>query len=153
MFTQEVVNLIPSDFSDHSKVWIFQCNRAFNEKEQAEVNEQLMQFYTQWVSHDERWGDLSINWEDDETAIDFTLHQTRSDGALHFPAGIAVVLRKEIDRIGNNVNIGGRLRYEREATDDNPFHGNLLLHEETPKRTMKLIAASIALVALRISPR
>ncbi len=61
MFTQEVANLIPSDFSDHSKVWIFQCNRAFNEKEQAEVNEQLMQFYTQWVSHDERvkgWANL-----------------------------------------------------------------------------------------------
>lgn len=54
MFTQEVASLIPQDFSANAKVWIFQCNRAFQEKEQAEINEQLEQFYTQWVSHNER---------------------------------------------------------------------------------------------------
>ena len=51
MFTKEVAALIPSGFSDHSKVWIFQSSRAFIEKEQKEINEQLYQFYIQWVSH------------------------------------------------------------------------------------------------------
>lgn len=44
---------IPQDFSDQSKVWIFQGSRAFIEKEQLQINEQLLQFYEQWVSHGE----------------------------------------------------------------------------------------------------
>lgn len=51
MLSQPLVSLLPTDFSDSSRVWIFQCNRAFIEKEAAEVNEQLTQFYTQWLSH------------------------------------------------------------------------------------------------------
>ena len=51
MFTKEIEAIIPADFSDHSKVWIFQSSRAFIEKEQTEINEQLYQFYAQWMSH------------------------------------------------------------------------------------------------------
>jgi hypothetical protein len=51
MLTQELKDLIPADFADNSRVWIYQCSRAFIEKEANEVNEQLYQFYTQWTSH------------------------------------------------------------------------------------------------------
>lgn len=51
MQTQELINLIPADFSDSSRVWIYQSSRAFIEKEAREVNEQLHQFYTQWQAH------------------------------------------------------------------------------------------------------
>lgn len=51
MFTEEVKNLVPADFADDSRVWIFQSNRAFIEKEQKEIDEQLSQFYTQWTAH------------------------------------------------------------------------------------------------------
>ena len=44
-------DLIPADFADQSKVWIYQSSRAFIEKEAAEINEQLMQFYVQWQAH------------------------------------------------------------------------------------------------------
>lgn len=47
----ELSNLIPSDFSDSSRVWIYQSSRAFIEREAKEVNEQLEQFYLQWQSH------------------------------------------------------------------------------------------------------
>jgi hypothetical protein len=47
----EVSQLIPSDFSDDSRVWIFQSNRAFNEQEELEINEQLTNFYVQWQTH------------------------------------------------------------------------------------------------------
>jgi hypothetical protein len=43
--------LIPADFADDSKVWIYQSNRRFTEAQQAEINEQLTQFYSQWTSH------------------------------------------------------------------------------------------------------
>lgn len=48
---EQLIKLIPADFSDQSKVWIYQSSRAFIEREANEVNEQLEQFYTQWTSH------------------------------------------------------------------------------------------------------
>lgn len=49
--TEDLKQILPSDFADDSKVWIYQCNRAFNEQEILEINEQLEQFYMQWQSH------------------------------------------------------------------------------------------------------
>lgn len=51
MYTKEVEKILPEGFPDASKVWIFQSNRAFIEKEEKEINEQLYQFYAQWMSH------------------------------------------------------------------------------------------------------
>ena len=51
MQTQELVDLLPSGFSDSSRVWVYQSSRAFIEKEINEVNEQLFQFYSQWQAH------------------------------------------------------------------------------------------------------
>ena len=49
----QLKELIPQDFSDNARVWIYQSSRAFIEKEEREINEQLYQFYTQWQSHSE----------------------------------------------------------------------------------------------------
>jgi hypothetical protein len=43
--------LIPEDFSDQSRVWIYQGSRPFSEKEELEINEQLHHFYIQWQAH------------------------------------------------------------------------------------------------------
>ncbi|HTM65191.1 MAG TPA: hypothetical protein VL093_02645 [Flavipsychrobacter sp.] len=51
MLSEQLTALIPEGFSDLSKVWVFQSSRAFIEKEQKEINEQLYHFYAQWVSH------------------------------------------------------------------------------------------------------
>ena len=48
---QEIFEKIPADFSDNSRVWIYQSSRAFVEKEEKEINEQLYQFYSQWQAH------------------------------------------------------------------------------------------------------
>ncbi len=48
---QELTNLIPTDFADNARVWVYQSSRAFIEKEAKEINEQLYQFYVQWQSH------------------------------------------------------------------------------------------------------
>lgn len=61
---QELINIIPSDFSDQSRVWVYQSSRAFIEREATEVNEQLEQFYTQWTSHGapvKGWAKLLFN--------------------------------------------------------------------------------------------
>ncbi len=51
MLRQELIQRIPTDFDDNSKVWVFQSSRAFIEKEAKEIDEQLYQFYSQWESH------------------------------------------------------------------------------------------------------
>lgn len=51
MLTLEVARLVPVDFDDRSRVWIFQSSRPFIEKEQKEIDEQLHHFYTQWEAH------------------------------------------------------------------------------------------------------
>lgn len=52
---------LPEDFSDNSRVWIFQSNRPFGQQEELEINEQLAHFYLQWKSHGKDvkgWGKL-----------------------------------------------------------------------------------------------
>lgn len=58
MQTEVLTSLIPAEFSDNSRVWIYQSSRPFVEKEETEINEQLYQFYTQWQSH----GDPVKGW-------------------------------------------------------------------------------------------
>lgn len=53
METAVLLQHLPSDFNNNARVWIFQSNRAFNEKETIEINEQLLQFYSQWKAHGE----------------------------------------------------------------------------------------------------
>lgn len=38
-------------FSPHSKVWIYQSNRKFTDKETAEIQEVLNNFTSQWAAH------------------------------------------------------------------------------------------------------
>ncbi|MEN1785439.1 MAG: ABC transporter ATPase [Bacteroidota bacterium] len=42
------------DFStlpEHSRIWIYQCNRSFSEAELVEIKAQLTAFLTQWTAH------------------------------------------------------------------------------------------------------
>lgn len=48
----------PEGFSPASRVWIYQSNRPFNEREVLEINEQLDQFTGQWNAH----GDPVKGW-------------------------------------------------------------------------------------------
>ncbi|GAA4465811.1 hypothetical protein GCM10023093_18630 [Nemorincola caseinilytica] len=43
--------MIPAGFPDNARVWVYQCSRAFIEKEAREVNEQLHHFYAGWQTH------------------------------------------------------------------------------------------------------
>lgn len=51
MIIEEIQKNLPEDFAPNSRVWIYQSNRAFVEKEEREINEQLYQFYIQWTAH------------------------------------------------------------------------------------------------------
>ncbi len=51
MNLQKYKDLIPADFSDNSRVWIYQSNRRFNSEESTEVLFLLNQFVSLWKSH------------------------------------------------------------------------------------------------------
>lgn len=45
--------LLPAHFADESRVWIYQCNRAFTAAEALEIGEMLSDFVRTWHSHGE----------------------------------------------------------------------------------------------------
>jgi len=51
MNNYDLTALIPGDFADNSRVWIYQSSRPFSEQQEMEINEQLLHFYTQWQAH------------------------------------------------------------------------------------------------------
>ncbi|NQU35620.1 MAG: hypothetical protein HQ521_20530 [Bacteroidetes bacterium] len=89
------------------------------------------------------WKGNSINWKDDENAIEFTLNQEKN-GKKQFNAGAAIVPHTQLKKINRMPLVKGRLQFERDKLDDNPYHGNLLLGSNVTPRTMKVIAACIA---------
>jgi hypothetical protein len=102
-------------------------------------------FYFNKDARDDGWIEQSVNWEDDDYAVEFTLGQLKADGEIQFKAGAARIPREEIDRLRSRPVISGGLSYERQYLVGNPYHGNLLLRHNISKPTMKMIAASIAL--------
>lgn len=44
-------NLLPENFHADSRVWIYQCERAFNEIETTQIDELLHEFTKNWTSH------------------------------------------------------------------------------------------------------
>ncbi len=88
------------------------------------------------------WIEESINWMDDEEALQFTLNQTRQTGELHFKTGAAVLRRVELDRVRKRYI--GHLDYERAPLEDNPYHGNVLLKGGVAKHLVNQIRALLA---------
>ncbi len=44
-------DLIPKDFDDNSRVWVYQSNRLFSKKEALQLQEKLKNFSKEWNSH------------------------------------------------------------------------------------------------------
>jgi hypothetical protein len=87
--------------------------------------------------------EMSVNWQDDESVIAFTVEQRRSDGRYEFLAGCVTLSREDIDGLSKLRGMRGILSYERKPMDGNQYHGNLLLTPETPKELVKRVAMAL----------
>jgi hypothetical protein len=47
-------NLIPQEFDDNSRVWVYQSSRAFSVSETLEIENLLQDFSKEWFSHGEK---------------------------------------------------------------------------------------------------
>lgn len=106
-------------------------------------------FYFSNVQREDGWDEQSINWEDDDSVIRFTLNQKKENGDIKYVNGVAVIYRYKIDRLIERIS-KGLLGYERKRIEGNHFHGNILLKSGTSKKTMKIIAAGISLAVEKI---
>ena len=93
---------------------------------------------------DDRCNEVSVNWCDDDGAVEQLLRQAKADGTLQFKAGAVLLSKEKLDYLMHTPLVSNRLSYERRAIPGNSYHGNLLLTSDTPKSLMKRIAASIA---------
>lgn len=125
-------------------------NSDFLSPDRTQVASHLFHFKLE-PSIDNGWKQQSINWEDDQSAIQFTLDQ-RKEGSeeRQFKEGAAILPRYEIDRLNKLATINGRLKYNRQPIQSNSYHGNILLATGVTKHTMLQVAASLALCVSRI---
>ena len=100
-------------------------NNSFLVEDDGSIAAHLFHFKPEHA-RDDGWVEQSINWEDDESVIEFTLTQRKDDGELQFKTGIAIIPREEIDRLNRRPTVSGILSYERQTLEDNPYHRKYL---------------------------
>jgi hypothetical protein len=101
-------------------------------------------FYFHLADRGDGWKEESINWQDHDSVVQFTLNQLKTDGNPLFRGGIVVLPLEAIDRINKLYTLKGFINYERKPLPDNRYHGNILLKADTTKKTNMLIAANLA---------
>ncbi len=94
------------------------------------------------ASRNDSMVETSINWEDDDRVVAFTL--ARREQTEH---GVARVLRSQLDYVRQLRHCIGQFGYERREVDGNPHHGNLLFGASCGKPMEKMIASVLALDA------
>jgi len=132
-----------------------QCLRGIKSKtlipEEGLVNNELFYFDEK---NSNGFFELSINWNDPEKAIPFTLAQKKDDGVeIKYKGGIAVIDRSELDKINKLQLLNGMLSYERAKLPENLYHGNLLLNGDVSKLKRKYIAVTLAIHVSEIIPQ
>ncbi len=95
---------------------------------------------------------FSINWHDDDGALDSIFLQRKDDKTLQFKAGAAVLSRADLDLACHNHIVSQHLHYERQVLPNNKYHGNLLLEASVQKPRMHKIASAIALCVTHVIP-
>lgn len=90
--------------------------------------------------------EASINWLDDQEAINTALNQRKDNGKLQFPYGVAKIDLEFAKIILHNFSQVS-FSYERAPLDNNKYHGNLLLANSLSKQTRQMVMTGLALAA------
>jgi hypothetical protein len=93
--------------------------------------------------------ETSINWEDDDKALEFTLNQTKDD-LPQFPGGAVRLSRTAIEYVNTRPGMQGSLSYERAPLPENQYHGNIVFRANLSKHVIKMIAAALAMESSQI---
>lgn len=127
-------------------------NSSFMENEFP--NTQLFNKFDENPERNDDYNEISINWYDDEEALQVIFNQKKKDTEEYqFKIGGAILSRIALESLRRRPLVDGRLSYERRKTDDNKYHGNILLRKDTSKSQRNMIASGLALCVERVEFR
>ncbi len=96
--------------------------------------------------------ETSINWEDDDTTLIFTL-EYRENSDLAFPYGAVRLARAEIDHINELPSTENTIFYERSPNDKNKYHGNIVFKNGLPDPKKNMVASCLAAASSKVISR
>lgn len=93
--------------------------------------------------------EISVTWYDEPHALDVIMEQRseRRNGDIQFPGGIAEIDRNKMCSVLKIHFINNWLNYERRATKNNPYHGNILVKRDISTQMKRLIRCTLASLA------
>jgi hypothetical protein len=97
--------------------------------------------------------ETSINWEDNNDVLVFTLEYRDENNHLAFPHGAVRVPRQEIDHVNELESTRDTLTYERGPLPDNPYHGNIVFRGSLPNPRLTMIANILAAASSKVYRR
>ena len=90
--------------------------------------------------------ELSINWKDDEGAIDVAMNQKKKNSEdFQFKVGVAILSRRKIDDIKF-------LTYERAPIPENHYHGNLF-YNDLSQGKKRLLSGMLSMAVVKVIRR
>jgi len=95
------------------------------------------------IVRNDRGYETSVNWQDNDRVIEFTLKQPTSQH------GAALLPRKAIDEANKLPMSRDCLAYERKILNGNPYHGNIVFLK-CSRSIVKMIAGTLALGVIQI---
>jgi len=105
------------------------------------------------VAREDGCEDISINWEDNEDVVAFTLLLKKNESMYQFPNGLVRLNTEEIHRINSLPTMDAPLSYERNELENNPYHGNIVYKSGLTPRIKRMIATSLAISASPVVTR
>jgi hypothetical protein len=91
------------------------------------------------------FSEASINWYDDENALQLIMEQRKEDQTYQFKAGAIIIDRSEADRIIEAPVYKTLFSYERLPIEGNVYHGNLLCKGNAAKGMRQIIVSNLIL--------
>jgi hypothetical protein len=95
------------------------------------------------------WLEVSINWEDDANAIDFTRGQKSAKGLPINQHGVGRISLVDLTLCRTLMRMTETFTFERRrdaAQPDNPYHGNFLVAPDVPTAFHRQLAGALGLL-------
>ncbi len=98
--------------------------------------------------------ELSINWLDDNGAIDEAQNKKKGNGEVQFKFGVAILSRNRMDMNLKHYRLNKNdFDYERHKIPGNEYHGNLLASKALKPQIRKVIIGALCLCMENHLPR
>jgi hypothetical protein len=105
-------------------------------------------------ARDDGCQETSINWEDNDQVLHFTLNYRVNPAALYsFPNGAVRVPKEKIDAVNTYEQVRDSIFYERRAVEGNDYHGNIVFNSGLSKTQISFICTLLAAASSKVYTR